>query len=234
MKSFAILIRQTLDNFPRYFCSSLRSFALLQVQKGEIGRSWIVGESFAVVRRTELLPQVFVLKSSGSIIFLSFQLLSKPKFSVLEKIKTIGSTYMVAAGLQPGKEGERTVQNSKFLKQTFLGSGIRIYHCSSFQTHREHHYCGILVDFAIQLMTLLENINRDSFQRFQLRAGLNQVWKLNLATTTSTTKTFFLKFYRELLWLEWQAHKNHNMIYGGIRSMLPAEWNPRVIWEKYR
>ena len=44
------------DNFPRYFCSSLRSFALLQVQKGEIGRSWIVGESFAVVRRTELLP----------------------------------------------------------------------------------------------------------------------------------------------------------------------------------
>ena len=32
------------------------------------------------------------------------------------------------------------------------------------------------MDFAIQLMTLLENINRDSFQRFQLRAGLNQVW----------------------------------------------------------
>ena len=38
-----------------------------------------------------------------------FQLLSKPKFSILEKIKTIGSTYMVAAGLQPGKEGERVV-----------------------------------------------------------------------------------------------------------------------------
>ena len=45
-----------------------------------------------------------------------------------------------------------------------------------FQNNREHHYSGILVDFAIQLMTLLENINRDSFQRFQLRAGLNQVW----------------------------------------------------------
>ena len=39
----------------------------------------------------------------------SFQLLSKPKFSVLEKIKTIGSTYMVAAGLQPGREAERAV-----------------------------------------------------------------------------------------------------------------------------
>jgi hypothetical protein len=43
------------------------------------------------------------------------------------------------------------------------------------QTHREHHYSGILVDFAIQLMTLLENINQDSFQRFRLRAGLNKV-----------------------------------------------------------
>ena len=30
------------------------------------------------------------------------QLLSKPKFSLVEKIKTIGSTYMVAAGLTPG------------------------------------------------------------------------------------------------------------------------------------
>ena len=43
------------------------------------------------------------------VFFSFFQLLSKPKFSVLEKIKTIGSTYMVAAGLQPGKEGERAV-----------------------------------------------------------------------------------------------------------------------------
>ena len=62
-----------------------------------------------------------------------------------------------------------------------------------FQTHREHHYCGILVDFAIQLMTLLENINRDSFQRFQLRAGLNQVWKLNFATGKESRKdkTFY-------------------------------------------
>ena len=33
-----------------------------------------------------------------------FQLLSKPKFSLVEKIKTIGSSYMVAAGLTPGVE----------------------------------------------------------------------------------------------------------------------------------
>jgi adenylate cyclase 2 len=33
-----------------------------------------------------------------------FQLLLKPKFSGIEKIKTIGSTYMLASGLRPGKE----------------------------------------------------------------------------------------------------------------------------------
>jgi hypothetical protein len=48
------------------------------------------------------------------------QLLSKPKFSVLEKIKTIGSTYMVAAGLQPGKEGERAVSLLTYLYQTIV------------------------------------------------------------------------------------------------------------------
>jgi hypothetical protein len=31
-------------------------------------------------------------------------LLLKPKFSGIEKIKTIGSTYMLASGLRPGKE----------------------------------------------------------------------------------------------------------------------------------
>ena len=33
---------------------------------------------------------------------INFQLLSKPKYSSIEKIKTIGSSYMVAAGLSPG------------------------------------------------------------------------------------------------------------------------------------
>ncbi len=40
---------------------------------------------------------------------------------------------------------------------------------------RENQLCSILVDFAVQLMTLIERINMDSFQRFELRAGLNQV-----------------------------------------------------------
>ena len=37
------------------------------------------------------------------------QLLSKPKFSCIEKIKTIGSSYMVAAGLNPGHKAKKEV-----------------------------------------------------------------------------------------------------------------------------
>ncbi|KAG7296307.1 hypothetical protein JYU34_021437 [Plutella xylostella] len=76
------------------------------------------------------------------------KLLLKPKFSCIEKIKTIGSTYMVASGLRPGKEDQADSQ-------------------------KEEHTVAILVEFAIALMTILEQINRESFQRFKLRIGLN-------------------------------------------------------------
>ncbi|XP_026733565.1 adenylate cyclase type 2-like isoform X2 [Trichoplusia ni] len=77
------------------------------------------------------------------------KLLLKPKFSCIEKIKTIGSTYMIASGLRPGKEE----QNSG--------------------TSKEEHTVAILVEFAVALMTILDQINRESFQRFKLRIGLN-------------------------------------------------------------
>lgn len=50
-----------------------------------------------------------VLKSQVSIFFPFKQLLLKPKFSGVEKIKTIGSTYMAAAGLSvmPGQENNQ-------------------------------------------------------------------------------------------------------------------------------
>lgn len=38
------------------------------------------------------------------------KLLLKPKFSGIEKIKTIGSTYMLASGLSPGKNTDEKVK----------------------------------------------------------------------------------------------------------------------------
>jgi adenylate cyclase 2 len=47
------------------------------------------------------------------------KLLLKPKFSGIEKIKTIGSTYMLASGLRPGKEDSAFVSN-RGLKFPFI------------------------------------------------------------------------------------------------------------------
>uniref|UniRef100_A0A8C4IK39 Adenylate cyclase type 7 n=1 Tax=Dicentrarchus labrax TaxID=13489 RepID=A0A8C4IK39_DICLA len=75
------------------------------------------------------------------------ELLSKPKFSGVEKIKTIGSTYMAAAGLSgtPGQENNQ----------------------------RQQAQIGIMVEFAIALIGKLDGINRHSFNSFRLRVGIN-------------------------------------------------------------
>ncbi|TST35100.1 Adenylate cyclase type 2 [Bagarius yarrelli] len=78
------------------------------------------------------------------------ELLSKPKFSSVEKIKTIGSTYMAAAGLS-GTPGQETNQDRE----------------------RQPAQIGIMVEFAIALMGKLDGINRHSFNSFRLRVGIN-------------------------------------------------------------
>ncbi|XP_010211702.1 PREDICTED: adenylate cyclase type 7 [Tinamus guttatus] len=78
------------------------------------------------------------------------ELLLKPKFSGVEKIKTIGSTYMAAAGLSvtPGQEGNQDKE-------------------------RQHAHIGIMVEYGIALMSKLDGINRHSFNNFRLRIGIN-------------------------------------------------------------
>lgn len=78
------------------------------------------------------------------------ELLSKPKFSGVEKIKTIGSTYMAAAGLS-GMLGQENNQDKD----------------------RQQAQIGIMVEFAIALIGKLDGINRHSFNSFRLRVGIN-------------------------------------------------------------
>ncbi|XP_052459256.1 adenylate cyclase type 4-like [Carassius gibelio] len=78
------------------------------------------------------------------------ELLNKPKFSAVEKIKTIGSTYMAVAGLtNPAKTEE-------------------IRTCDKTYSHIRS-----MLDFAVALMGRLENINMHSFNSFKLRIGIN-------------------------------------------------------------
>ncbi|XP_069460870.1 adenylate cyclase type 7 [Ambystoma mexicanum] len=78
------------------------------------------------------------------------ELLLKPKFSGVEKIKTIGSTYMAAAGLSiaPGQENNQ-------------------------DREKQDAQTGIMVEYAIALMSKLDGINRHSFNNFRLRVGIN-------------------------------------------------------------
>ncbi|KAK6294366.1 hypothetical protein J4Q44_G00351960 [Coregonus suidteri] len=78
------------------------------------------------------------------------ELLSKPKFSGVEKIKTIGSTYMAAAGLS-GTPGQEKNQDRD----------------------RQQAQIGNMVEFAIALIGKLDGINRHSFNSFRLRVGIN-------------------------------------------------------------
>ncbi|XP_062405857.1 adenylate cyclase type 7 isoform X2 [Sardina pilchardus] len=76
------------------------------------------------------------------------EVLSKPKFSGVEKIKTIGSTYMAAAGLSASSGQENNQE-------------------------RQQAQIGNMVEFAIALMGKLDGINRHSFNSFRLRVGIN-------------------------------------------------------------
>ncbi|XP_035581198.1 adenylate cyclase type 7 isoform X3 [Zalophus californianus] len=77
------------------------------------------------------------------------ELLLKPKFSSVEKIKTIGSTYMAAAGLSSPSGTENQ------------------------DLERQYAHIGIMVEFSIALMSKLDGINRHSFNSFRLRVGIN-------------------------------------------------------------
>uniref|UniRef100_H2MHE4 Adenylate cyclase type 2 n=1 Tax=Oryzias latipes TaxID=8090 RepID=H2MHE4_ORYLA len=78
------------------------------------------------------------------------ELLSKPKFSGVEKIKTIGSTYMAATGLNMTL-GPECVQENE----------------------RQYTHIGTMLEFAFALVGKLELINKHSFNDFRLRIGIN-------------------------------------------------------------
>lgn len=95
-------------------------------------------------------------------------LLEEPRFASIEKIKTVGATYMAAAGLNP-KHLVRTLQSlwesySLFihLKQVERGETA------------EDSVCD-LVEFALAMKQKLQEVNKDAFNTFQLRVGKNRV-----------------------------------------------------------
>nr|XP_061785905.1 adenylate cyclase type 3-like isoform X1 [Nerophis lumbriciformis] len=86
-------------------------------------------------------------------------LLDRDEFRNITKIKTIGSTYMAASGLTP-KSNATNGQCS---------------HRPEDQTLVEHwQHLADLADFALAMKVTLDNLNRQSFNNFMLRIGLNK------------------------------------------------------------
>ncbi|XP_078460719.1 adenylate cyclase type 3-like [Lampetra planeri] len=88
-------------------------------------------------------------------------LLDETRFRCITKIKTIGSTYMAASGLN---ENENTVEYSSNEKARADDPGTRV---------RWQHVAD-LADFCLALKMTLMNINCQSFNNFILRIGLNK------------------------------------------------------------
>ncbi|XP_051908189.1 adenylate cyclase type 3-like [Hippocampus zosterae] len=86
-------------------------------------------------------------------------LLDRDEFRNITKIKTIGSTYMAASGLTP--------------KSSLNGHGG--HHKLEEQTLLEHwQHLADLADFALAMIVTLNSLNKQSFNNFMLRIGLNK------------------------------------------------------------
>uniref|UniRef100_A0A8C4EMJ3 Adenylate cyclase type 3 n=1 Tax=Dicentrarchus labrax TaxID=13489 RepID=A0A8C4EMJ3_DICLA len=85
-------------------------------------------------------------------------LLDWDEFRCITKIKTIGSTYMAASGLTP-ESNTNEYSNRKPEDQSL--------------TKRWQHLSA-LADFALAMKVTLNNLNKQSFNNFMLRIGLNK------------------------------------------------------------
>ncbi|XP_028137320.1 adenylate cyclase type 3 [Diabrotica virgifera virgifera] len=77
-------------------------------------------------------------------------LLELPQFQDVIKIKTIGSTYMAASGLNPSRQMK-----------------------PEDPIHVRWAHLAILVEFALELKKALQSINEQSFNHFVLKLGIN-------------------------------------------------------------
>ncbi|XP_077982384.1 adenylate cyclase type 2-like [Glandiceps talaboti] len=102
------------------------------------------------------------------------ELLSKPKYSCVEKIKTIGSTYMAAAGLHELKDqgdgdDDKPLHTLERIDEELVADNDK----DEAHSKQALYYVGVLTEFAMAMMTKLELINKHSFNDFKLRMGIN-------------------------------------------------------------
>ncbi|KIH60319.1 adenylate/guanylate cyclase catalytic domain protein [Ancylostoma duodenale] len=107
------------------------------------------------------------------------QLLSKPKFSSIEKIKTVSSTYMAAAGLN---EMEGDIDDCEFAEDCNKNTNtVAIVNNNNINANGQkgslnmkmYRNATMMIEFALAMSQILDQLNRDSFQNFELRIGMS-------------------------------------------------------------
>ncbi|KAF3698623.1 Adenylate cyclase type 8 [Channa argus] len=95
------------------------------------------------------------------------ELLGEDRFQDIEKIKTIGSTYMAVSGLSP----EKQVSPSGVIR-TRISRITPLQCCFNLQCEDKWGHLCALADFAIALNESIQEINKHSFNNFELRIGM--------------------------------------------------------------
>ncbi|WKY08879.1 hypothetical protein Q1695_001787 [Nippostrongylus brasiliensis] len=110
------------------------------------------------------------------------KLLSKPKFSSIEKIKTVASTYMAAAGLNE-MEGDlddyefaddsRSSLNNTVNNNNNVNNNNIVANRTGNLNMKNYRNATIMIEFALAMSQILDQLNRDAFQNFELRIGMS-------------------------------------------------------------
>lgn len=97
-------------------------------------------------------------------------LLSEERFKAIDKIKTVGSTYMAAIGLMP---------DLRILDDDETTAGIHL---------------STLVEFVFAMRDRLLNINENSYNNFMLRVGKRNIISIEIVATC-----YYYFYYKALI-----------------------------------
>jgi hypothetical protein len=97
---------------------------------------------------------------------LVLQLLGEERFKAIDKIKTVGSTYMAAVGLIP---------DLRILDEDETTAGF---------------YLSTLVEFVFAMREKLLNINENSYNNFMLRVGECSTFQLDVSLGIKQKRDF--------------------------------------------
>ncbi|XP_075236866.1 adenylyl cyclase 78C isoform X2 [Lycorma delicatula] len=140
------LLRNILpDHVANHFLSQDRAEELYSQSRDKVGVMFASIPNFTEFYSEDINKGMECIRLLNEIIVDFDELLAEPKFTSIEKIKTVGACYMAASGLNPKYK-----------------AGADEY----------SHICA-LVDFAVAMKQALEEVNKHSFNNFQLRVGIS-------------------------------------------------------------